>query len=98
GAIGVWVGRPDGAPVPGLIGRSVAAPILFDAFARSGNPAPLPGAPKAALIVPTSKLPPPLQHFRPGGLAGEGAEPPLRIMFPPERRSVGVDPRKRRQA
>jgi penicillin-binding protein 1C len=81
--IGVWVGRPDGAPVPGLIGRSVAAPILFDAFARSSNPAPLPGAPKTALIVPTSRLPPPLQHFRPGALAGEGAEPPLRIMFPP---------------
>jgi penicillin-binding protein 1C len=81
--IGVWVGRPDGAPVPGLIGRSVAAPILFDAFARSGNPAPLQSAPKVALIVPTSKLPPPLQHFRPGALAGEGAEPPLRIMFPP---------------
>jgi penicillin-binding protein 1C len=81
--IGVWVGRPDGAPVPGLVGRSVAAPILFDAFARSGNSAPLPGAPKAALIVSTSKLPPPLQHFRPGALAGEGAEPPLRIMFPP---------------
>ena len=35
--IGVWVGRPDGAPVPGLIARSAAAPILFDAFARTGN-------------------------------------------------------------
>ena len=34
--IGVWVGRPDGAPVPGLYGRASAAPILFDAFARSG--------------------------------------------------------------
>src|SRR5580704_8422189 len=33
--IGVWVGRPDGAPVPGLVGRMAAAPILFDAFARS---------------------------------------------------------------
>ena len=37
--IGVWVGRPDGAPVPGLIGRSAAAPILFDAFARLGSAA-----------------------------------------------------------
>ncbi len=35
--IGVWVGRPDGAPVPGLVGRTGAAPILFDAFARSGH-------------------------------------------------------------
>ena len=41
--IGVWVGRPDGAPVAGLIGRVAAAPILFDAFARTGEkPAPLP--------------------------------------------------------
>ena len=36
--VGIWVGRPDGTPVPGLVGRSVAAPILFDAFARSGLP------------------------------------------------------------
>src|SRR6185312_8401715 len=36
--IGVWVGRPDGAPVPGLVGRVSAAPILFDAFARLGQP------------------------------------------------------------
>ena len=35
--IGVWVGRPDGVPVPGLVGRAAAAPILFDAFARSGH-------------------------------------------------------------
>ena len=32
--IGVWVGRPDGAPVSGLAGRTAAAPMLFDAFAR----------------------------------------------------------------
>ena len=36
--IGVWVGRPDGAPVAGLVGRISAAPILFDAFARLGQP------------------------------------------------------------
>ena len=34
--IGVWVGRPDNAPVPGLIGIDAAAPILMDAFARMG--------------------------------------------------------------
>jgi penicillin-binding protein 1C len=82
--IGVWVGRPDGAPVPGLAGRVAAAPILFDAFARSGKlPAPLAAAPKGALIAATGKLPPPLQRFRPGRLPGEDAEPQLRIMFPP---------------
>jgi penicillin-binding protein 1C len=82
--IGVWVGRPDGAPVPGLIGRTAAAPILFDAFARTGQtPAALPPAPKGALFATNAKLPPPLQRFRPGSLAGDGAEPPLKIMFPP---------------
>ena len=82
--IGVWVGRPDGAPVPGLLGRVAAAPILFDAFARSGKlPAALPRAPTGALIAATAKLPPPLQRFRPGALAGESSEPQLRILFPP---------------
>jgi penicillin-binding protein 1C len=82
--IGVWVGRPDGAPVPGLVGRTAAAPILFDAFARTGKlPAPLLAAPKGALMASTAKLPPPLQRFRGNALAGESAESPLRIMFPP---------------
>ncbi len=45
--IGVWVGRPDGAPVPGLVGREAAAPILFDAFARiGGSGAQLPRRPR----------------------------------------------------
>ena len=82
--IGVWVGRPDGAPVPGLVGRAAAAPILFDAFARSGNaPAPLPHAPKGAVFAATSKLPPPLQRFSPTAAPSAASEPP-RIMFPPD--------------
>jgi penicillin-binding protein 1C len=80
--IGVWVGRPDGAPVPGLIGRTAAAPILFDAFSRLGHAlAPLPPAPKGTLLAATSKLPPPLQRLRPTGVTGEPSG--LRIMFPP---------------
>src|SRR5207244_9077280 len=60
--IGGGVGRPDGAPVAGLIGRVAAAPILFDAFARTGRaPAPLPRAPRAECFASSSKLPPPLQ-------------------------------------
>ncbi|MBI2713057.1 MAG: penicillin-binding protein 1C [Rhizobiales bacterium] len=81
--IGVWVGRPDGAPVPGLVGRAAAAPILFDAFARSGlAPAPLPRAPKGTVFAATSTLPPPLQRFGPAAASGGASEPP-RIMFPP---------------
>jgi penicillin-binding protein 1C len=95
--IGVWVGRPDGAPVPGMIGRTAAAPILFDAFARIGRPpAPLAAAPKGAIFAATNRLPPPLQRFRPGGLPGETAEP-LRILFPPngsrlELTAIGTKP------
>jgi len=82
--IGVWVGRPDGAPVPGMTGRSAAAPILFDAFARSGETiAALPSAPKGAIFSASGKLPLPLQRYRPDRLAGDPAEPPLRILYPP---------------
>ncbi len=38
--IGVWVGRPDGAPRPGATGRSEALPILFEAFDLIGAPPP----------------------------------------------------------
>ena len=71
--IGVWVGRPDGAPVPGLVGRTAAAPILFDAFARTGKlPMPLPKPPKGVLIASNAKLPLPLRRFRPAW--GTGAD------------------------
>jgi penicillin-binding protein 1C len=82
--IGVWVGRPDGAPVPGLVGRTAAAPILFDAFARTGKlPAPLPKAPKGTLVASNAKLPLPLRRFRPvGELVRTGGEQALRIQFP----------------
>jgi len=81
--IGVWVGRPDGAPVPGILGRTAAAPILFDAFARSGElPAPLPPAPKGAILAVNGKLPLPLQRFDSDGPAARQGER-VRIMFPP---------------
>jgi penicillin-binding protein 1C len=82
--VGVWVGRADGAPVPGLVGRASAAPILFDAFARAGYlAAPLPPAPRGALFAASAKLPPPLQRFTTEESIGGLAESP-RIMFPPD--------------
>ncbi|HEY0233925.1 MAG TPA: penicillin-binding protein 1C, partial [Afipia sp.] len=82
--IGVWVGRPDGAPVPGQLGRTAAAPILFDAFARTGKlPMALPRVPKGVLIASNAKLPLPLRRFRPAGdLVRTGGEQSLRIQFP----------------
>jgi penicillin-binding protein 1C len=82
--IGVWVGRPDGAAVPGLVGRQAAAPILFDAFARMGSlPAPLAKAPKGVIFATNNRLPPPLQRFRTAAIAHDTANPAPRIMFPP---------------
>lgn len=63
--IGVWIGRPDGAPVPGLSGIVGAAPILFEAFDRIGlRKAPLPRAPAGAILVSNTELPAPLRRFR----------------------------------
>ena len=82
--IGVWVGRPDGAPVPGLVGRTAAAPILFDAFARMGKlPMALPKPPKGVLIASNARLPLPLRRFRPfGELVRTGSEQAPHIQFP----------------
>jgi penicillin-binding protein 1C len=82
--IGVWVGRPDGAPVPGLVGRTAAAPILFDAFARTGKrPMPLQRPPKGVLIANNATLPLPLRRFRPlGELVRTGSEQAPHIQYP----------------
>ncbi|GJE61807.1 Biosynthetic peptidoglycan transglycosylase [Methylobacterium trifolii] len=83
--VAVWVGRPDGAAVPGLVGRTVAAPILFDAFSRfGGEPEPVPQA-RDALVATNAALPPPLRHIRgdqPRTLSAAGAT--LKIAYPPD--------------
>ena len=96
--IAVWVGRADGAAVPGLTGRGSAAPLLFDAFARlSLQRTPMPPPPSGVLRASTGDLPPPLRRFREGATpTGEGtsdpaAEPAPRIAFPPDRAEIEVD-------
>lgn len=88
--VAVWVGRPDGASTPGLIGRTAAAPILFDAFARlAAKRTPLSNPPPGTMRVSGSELPPNLKRFgritsasqRPGGFQ----KSPLLIAFPPDR-------------
>jgi penicillin-binding protein 1C len=100
--IGIWVGRPDGAPVLGLVGRLAAAPILFDAFARlGGEPEPVP-APAGALLASTATLPPPLRHMRADAPKTIGATlvAPLRIAFPLDgsRVELGLKDRERGDA
>jgi penicillin-binding protein 1C len=83
--VGVWVGRPDGAPVPGLVGREAAAPILFDAFARMGTPpAALARPPVGVLVTSSAKLPPPLRRFQAAPGASANAQASLHILFPPD--------------
>jgi len=91
--IGVWVGRPDGAPVPGLIGRTAAAPILFDAFARTGKiPAALPKPPKGVLVASNAKLLLPLRRFRAvGELVRTGSDQAPHIQFPLNGSRIDVD-------
>ncbi len=93
--IAVWIGRPDGAGTPGLMGRTAAAPILFDAFARlGGERAPLPPAPPGVVTANGSALPPPLKRFQRDALnapAGPFLEPGVLIAFPPDRSEVEVE-------
>jgi penicillin-binding protein 1C len=95
--VAVWVGRPDGASTPGLIGRIAAAPILFDAFARLGEKrTALPGPPPGTVRATGSDLPPPLKRFREGGTevaeaSGPFIEPRVLIAFPPDRAEVETE-------
>ncbi|WP_372602960.1 penicillin-binding protein 1C [Actibacterium sp.] len=63
--VAVWMGRPDGTPVPGAFGGELAAPVMFEAFARiKPTPTPLRPPPPATLIASNAELPQPLQRFR----------------------------------
>ena len=78
--IGVWVGRPDGAPVPGLVGRSArgADPVrCVRALPRTAGGAAARRR-RARSSRPTTALPLPLQRFRPGMLVGRAPRQPRR--------------------
>ena len=83
--VGVWMGRPDGTPVPGAFGGDLAAPVLFEAFGRL-KPGfdRLPPPPPATLIVGSAELPRPLQRFRPRDAAFAEPADALRLTFPPD--------------
>jgi penicillin-binding protein 1C len=89
--VGVWIGRADNAPTPGLMARTSAAPALFEAFSRTQSLLALPSEtlerPAGALLVRASaQLPPPLRHVRrdaPKTLEA-AALAPLKIAYPPD--------------
>jgi penicillin-binding protein 1C len=81
-AVGVWLGRPDGAAVPGLTGSAAAVPLLRDSFARLGAAVPLPAPPPGVLVATTAELPPTLARVRTQG-AASGDAGAVEIAFPP---------------
>ena len=87
--IGAWVGRPDGAPVSGLVGVDAAAPILMDAFARLGSRTPLRAAPPGIVDETTASLPAPLRRFRSPNAPGVAEADTPEIAYPPD--GVRVD-------
>jgi len=86
--IGVWAGRPDGAPMSGLTGRSAAAPVLFDTFRRlSPERVAFPPPPPDTLVARNGVLPAALRRFAGDvsiGEAGARAEAPPVIVYPPD--------------
>ncbi len=92
--VAVWVGRPDATSTPGLIGRTAAAPILFDAFTRlRAKAAPLQKRPRGALNATGADLPPPLKRFRSDHVAqapGPFDVQTVEISFPPDRSELDV--------
>ncbi|MDO6964367.1 penicillin-binding protein 1C [Rhizobium alvei] len=86
--IGVWVGRADNAAVPGISGYQSAAPILFEAFVKSGVAIEsMPAAPPGALRLTEAELPASLKRFamtRTGLISFSAREPAPQIVYPPE--------------
>jgi penicillin-binding protein 1C len=88
--VAVWVGRADNGAVPGLVGRMIAGPILFDAFGRLGRDIETIPAPAGAVFArSTASLPPPLRRLTtpdqlPAPGNGIAAVEALKIAFPPD--------------
>ncbi|CDZ70909.1 Penicillin-binding protein 1C [Neorhizobium galegae bv. orientalis] len=86
--LGVWVGRPDNGAVPGIAGYQTAAPILFEAFSKSGVPiTPLPSAPSGAVRIAQAELPISQRRFSmtaSGLVSASTREPAPQIVYPPE--------------
>lgn len=86
--LGVWVGRADNGAVPGIAGYKTAAPILFEAFQRSGiGIESFPPPPAGALRLAAAELPPSLRRFaltENGLIVATGREAPPQIVYPPE--------------
>ncbi|MBZ8132904.1 penicillin-binding protein 1C [Afifella sp. IM 167] len=79
--VGVWAGRADATPVPGLVGIEAAAPIMLEAFSRLGPTRRMPPPPAGILQARSAALPPPLRF---AGRGEEAATPAPEIAYPPD--------------
>lgn len=80
--IGVWMGRADAAPVPGITGIKTAAPVLFEAFSRlKPVPEPLAAPPGGVIALTHAELPAPLRRIR--SARGRERRPGPEIAYPP---------------
>ena len=78
-SVAVWVGRPDGTPMPGATGRVVAGPVMFAVFDLLPDPGPLPAGPP---------LPPAPALARLGAAEADR----LRLVFPPQGATLAAGP------
>ncbi|UWQ95837.1 penicillin-binding protein 1C [Rhodobacteraceae bacterium M385] len=89
--VGIWMGRADGASVPGAFGAELSAPLLFEAFSRiSDETTPRRPPPPGALTLTTAQLPETLRRFGPSPTSGGDAGPA--ITFPPEGAVLAYQP------
>jgi penicillin-binding protein 1C len=87
--VAIWVGRADGTPRPGHVGREAGAPVLLKMFGLlPPDRRPAPPVPAGALVVRgTDGLPPNLRTFTREAVPAPQAQvaelPPPAIAFPP---------------
>lgn len=84
--VGIWVGRPDGSPVPGQTGAKSAVPLLFGVFQKLGpKRAPMIKAPPEARLALEREVPGPLRFARlPGRPVQAQQAEGLQIAYPPD--------------
>jgi len=90
--VGVWVGRADGAPDSGRVGRETAGPILLKTFGLlPADTRPDPPMPAGAITASTDQLPQGLRIFTRETEASpprQTSVPPPTISFPPNGATV----------
>jgi penicillin-binding protein 1C len=102
--VAVWVGRADGTPRPGHVGREAGAPVLLKMFGLlPADRRPAPPVPAGALLVSaTDQLPPGLRSFTreaaPTPTVAVAELPPPSIAFPPNGAVVPLPDAKARDA